>query len=128
MGGERIDLRRSMAAGLVLIAVGFAVVAVARPAGRTGTAGLLPAACFVLLLTLGQMLVVPATRAWVTDLAEEGRLGLYTGALSSVSGLIVLLGSAATGTLLDAGLPPAVPWLLLAAVPAAAVALLPRRT
>lgn len=126
--GERIDLRRSMAAGLVLIAVGFAVVAAARPAGRTGTAGLLPAACFVLLLTLGQMLVVPATRAWVTDLAEEGRLGLYTGALSSVSGLIVLLGSAATGTLLDAGLPPAVPWLLLAAVPAAAVALLPRRT
>ncbi|MEU9435117.1 MFS transporter [Streptomyces sp. NPDC048252] len=126
--GERIDLRRSMAAGLVLIAAGFAVVAVARPAGRTGTAGLLPAACFVLLLTLGQMLLVPATRAWVTDLAEEGRLGLYTGALSSVSGLIVLLGSAATGTLLDAGLPPAVPWLLLAAVPAAAVALLPRRT
>ncbi|TQJ56827.1 MDR family MFS transporter [Streptomyces sp. SLBN-115] len=126
--GERIDLRRSMAAGLVLIAVGFAVVAVARPAGRTGTAGLLPAACFVLLLTLGQMLVVPATRAWVTDLAEEGRLGLYTGALSSVSGLIVLLGSAATGTLLDAGLPPAVPWLLLAAVPAAAIGLLPRRT
>ncbi|MEU9310626.1 MFS transporter [Streptomyces sp. NPDC048256] len=126
--GERIDLRRSMAAGLVLIAAGFAVVAVARPAGRTGTAGLLPAACFVLLLTLGQMLVVPATRAWVTDLAEEGRLGLYTGALSSVSGLIVLLGSAATGTLLDAGLPPAVPWLLLAAVSAAAVALLPRRT
>lgn len=128
MGGERIDLRRSMAAGLVLIAVGFAVVAVARPAGRTGTAGLLPAACFVLLLTLGQMLVVPATRAWVTDLAEEGRLGLYTGALSSVSGLVVLLGSAATGTLLDAGLPPAVPWLLLAAVPAAAIGLLPRRT
>ncbi|WP_230194173.1 MDR family MFS transporter [Streptomyces coriariae] len=126
--GERIDLRRSMAAGLVLIAVGFAVVAVARPAGRTGTAGLLPAACFVLLLTLGQMLVVPATRAWVTDLAEEGRLGLYTGALSSVSGLVVLLGSAATGTLLDAGLPPAVPWLLLAAVPAAAIGLLPRRT
>ncbi|MEV5901876.1 MFS transporter [Streptomyces sp. NPDC052127] len=126
--GERIDLRRSMAAGLVVIAVGFAVVAAARPAGRTGTAGLLPAACFVLLLTLGQMLVVPATRAWVTDLAEEGRLGLYTGALSSVSGLIVLLGSAATGTLLDAGLPPVVPWLLLAAVPAAAVALLPRRT
>ncbi|WP_062644135.1 MDR family MFS transporter [Streptomyces maremycinicus] len=126
--GERIDLRRSMAAGLALIAAGFAVVAAALPAGRTGTAGLLPAAGFVLLLTLGQMLVVPAARAWVPDLAEEGRLGLYTGALSSVSGLIVLVGSAVTGTLLDAGLPPAVPWLLLAAVPAAAVALLPRRT
>ncbi|MEU1850817.1 hypothetical protein ABZ499_16460 [Streptomyces sp. NPDC019990] len=52
---------------------------------------------------------------------------LYTGALSSVSDLIVLLGSSATGSLLDLGLPTAVPWLLLAAVPALAVALLPRR-
>ncbi|MDX3801074.1 MFS transporter [Streptomyces sp. AK04-3B] len=125
--GERTGPRRSMAAGLALIAAGFTVVAAALPAGRTGTAGLLPAAGFVVLLTLGQMLVAPAARAWVPDLAEEGRLGLYTGALSSVSGLIVLLGSAVTGALLDTGLPPAVPWLVLAAVPAAAVALLPRR-
>ncbi|MDX3313029.1 MFS transporter [Streptomyces sp. ME08-AFT2] len=126
--GERIGPRRSMAAGLLLIAAGFAVVAAALPAGRTGTAGLLPAAGFVVLLTLGQMLALPAARAWVPDLAEEGRLGLYTGALSSVSGLIVLLGSAATGALLDTGLPAAVPWLALAALPAAAVLLLPRRT
>ncbi|WP_416977400.1 MDR family MFS transporter [Streptomyces sp. T028] len=125
--GERLSTRCSMAAGLALIAAGFAVVAAALPAGRTGTAALLPAAGFVVLLTLGQMLVAPAARAWVPDLAEDGRLGLYTGALSSVSGLIVLLGSAATGTLLDTGLPPAVPWLLLAAVPAAAIALLPGR-
>ncbi|GGQ97173.1 MDR family MFS transporter [Streptomyces aurantiogriseus] len=125
--GERLTLRRSMAAGLALIAAGFAVVAAALPAGPTGTPGLLPAAGFVVLLTLGQMLVAPAARAWIPDLAEEGRLGLYTGALSSASGLIVLIGSAATGTLLDTGLPPAVPWLLLAAVPAAAIALLPRR-
>ena len=62
----------------------------------------------------------------LSDLAEPGRLGLYTGALSSVSGLIVLVGSAATGTLLDTGLPAAVPWLVLAAVPMAAVGLLPR--
>lgn len=116
-----------MAAGLALIAAGFAVVAAALPAGRTGTAGLLPAAGFVVLLTVGQMLVAPAARAWVPDLAEEGRLGLYTGALSSVSGLIVLLGSAGTGALLDTGLPRAVPWLVLAVVPAAAVVLLPRR-
>ncbi|MEH0548230.1 MFS transporter [Streptomyces sp. B21-105] len=126
--GERIGPRRSTAAGLVLIAAGFAVVAAALPAGQTGTAGLLPAAGFVVLLTLGQMLVAPAARAWVPDLAEEGRLGLYTGALSSVSGLIVLLGSAATGALLDTDLPTAVPWLALAALPAAAVLLLPRRT
>ncbi|RZB16850.1 MFS transporter [Streptomyces sp. F001] len=125
--GDRLALRRSMAAGLLLIAAGFAVVAVARPAGWSGTAGLVPAAGFVVLLTVGQMLVAPAARAWVPDLAEDGRLGLYTGALSSVSGLIVLVGSAATGSLLDAGLPSAVPWLALAAVPAAAVWLLPRR-
>ncbi|GAA2278167.1 MFS transporter [Streptomyces hawaiiensis] len=125
--GDRLDLRRSMTAGLLLIASGFAVVAAARPAGWTGTAGLLPAAGFVILLTVGQMLVVPAARAWVPDLAEEGRLGLYMGALSSVSGLIVLVGSAATGFLLDLGLPTAVPWLALAAVPALAVALLPHR-
>ncbi|MFB6847324.1 MDR family MFS transporter [Streptomyces sp. NPDC056373] len=125
--GDRLDLRRSMTAGLVLIASGFAVVAAARPAGWTGTAGLLPAAGFVILLTVGQMLVVPAARAWVPDLAEEDRLGLYMGALSSVSGLIVLAGSAATGFLLDLGLPAAVPWLVLAAVPALAVALLPHR-
>ncbi|MFF7160090.1 MDR family MFS transporter [Streptomyces sp. NPDC008086] len=125
--GERLTLRRSMVAGLLLIAAGFALVAAARPAGWTGTAGLLPAAGFVVLLTLGQMLVAPVARAWVPDLAEVGRLGLYTGALSSVSGLIVLIGSSATGTLLDPGLPAAVPWLVLAAVPVAAIGLLPRR-
>lgn len=125
--GERFEPRRSMAAGLLLTAVGFAVVAVARPAELTVTAGLLPATGFVVLLTLGQMLIAPVARACVPDLAEPGRLGLYTGALSSVSGLIVLLGSAGTGTLLDTGLPVAVPWLVLAAVPLAAVGLLPRR-
>ncbi|WP_246885457.1 MFS transporter [Streptomyces sp. GESEQ-4] len=125
--GERLEMRRSMVAGLLLIAAGFAVVAAARPAGWTGITGLLPAAGFVVLLTLGQMLVAPVARAWVPDLAEDGRLGLYTGALSSVSGLIVLAGSSATGSLLDTGLHPAVPWLVLAAVPLAAVGLLPRR-
>ncbi|OKK02971.1 hypothetical protein AMK33_25315 [Streptomyces sp. CB02400] len=125
--GDRLGLHRSMTAGLMIIAAGFAVVAAARPAEWTGIAGLLPAAGYVVLLTLGQMLIVPAARAWVPDLAEDGRLGLYTGALSSVSGLIVLLGSSATGSLLDLGLPAAVPWLILAAVPALAVALLPHR-
>ncbi|MFE0806082.1 MDR family MFS transporter [Streptomyces sp. NPDC058848] len=125
--GERLAPRRSMVAGLALVAAGFGVVGVARPAGWTGTGGLVPAAGFVVLLTLGQMLVAPVARAWVPDLAEDGRLGLYTGALSSVSGLIVLVGSSATGLLLDGGLPSAVPWLVLAAVPLAAAGLLPRR-
>nr|WP_280874689.1 MFS transporter [Streptomyces pseudovenezuelae] len=123
----RLTLRRSMVMGLVLIATGFALVAAARPADTTGTTALLPAAGFVVLLTLGQMLIAPAARAWIPDLAQDGRLGLYTGALSSVSGLIVLAGSSATGMLLDAGLPPAVPWLVLAVVPVVAIGALPRR-
>ncbi|MEV5958226.1 hypothetical protein AB0M11_31460 [Streptomyces sp. NPDC051987] len=45
---------------------------------------------------------------------------------SSVSGLIVRAGSPATGALLGLGLPSAVPWLVLAALPALAVFLLPR--
>ncbi|WP_046728397.1 MDR family MFS transporter [Streptomyces humi] len=126
--GERLAPRRSMTAGLLLTAAGFTVVAAARPADVRGVAGLLPAAVLVVLLTLGQMLVAPVARAWVPDLAADGRLGLYTGALSSVSGLIVLLGSAGTGTLLDAGwLPPALPWLVPAGMTAVAVLVLPRR-
>jgi len=73
-----------MAAGLLLIAVGFAAVAVARPARLTRAAGLLPAAALVVLLTLGRLLIAPVTRARAPDLAGPGRLGLCTGALSSV--------------------------------------------
>ncbi|WP_202970534.1 hypothetical protein [Saccharothrix sp. ALI-22-I] len=40
--------------------------------------------------------------------------------------MIVLIDSAATGSLLDLGLPHAVPWLVLATIPALAIALLPR--
>lgn len=124
---ERLDLRWSMTAGLVLISAGFEVVAVTRSASWTGNVGLLPAAGFVVLLMLGQMFVAPAARAWVPDLAASGRLGLYTGAMSSVSGLIVLVGSAGTGALMDAGLPAAVPWLVLGAIPVASIVFLPRR-
>ena len=69
----------------------------------------------------------PHPTAPPADLAEEGRLGLCTGALSSASGLIVLLGSTVTGTLLDAHPPPAVPWPAPATVPLAAIGPLPRR-
>jgi MFS family permease len=124
---DRLDLRRSMASGLLLIAAGFAVVAAARATAWTGALGLAPVTAFVLLLTIGQMLVAPAARAWVPDLADNNRLGLYTGAMSSLSGLIVLAGSAATGTLLDHDMPPIVPWLVLAAITALPVILLPWR-
>lgn len=123
---RRLDLRRSVAAGLLTISCGFAVVAAAPRTGPAGWAGLWPVAGFVVALTIGQMLVVPAARAWIPDLAADGRLGLYTGAMSSISGLIVLVGSAATGSLLDLGLAPAAVWTILAVIPLVFVVTLPR--
>ncbi|MFD3610458.1 MFS transporter [Streptomyces atroolivaceus] len=114
---RRVAPRAALPAGLVVVAAGFAAV----PLAPDGPAGLLPAAVLVVLLTLGQMLLVPAARGLVPDLVDDHRLGLATGALSSVSGAAVLVGSAATGTLL--GAPGPVLWAVLAAVPLAGAAL-----
>ncbi|WP_371776991.1 MFS transporter [Streptomyces sp. NBC_01438] len=114
---RRLAPRTALVAGLVTVAAGFAAV----PAAPGGPAGLLPAAVFVVLLTLGQMLLVPAARGLVPDLVDDRHLGLATGALSSVSGAAVLAGSAATGALL--GAPAPVRWAVLAAVPLVGAAL-----
>ncbi len=114
---RRIAPRTALVTGLAVVAAGFAAV----PLTPGGPGGLLPGAALVVLLTLGQMLLVPAARGLVPDLVEDRQLGLATGALSSVSGLAVLGGSAATGALLEAPAP--VRWAALAAVPAAGAAL-----
>lgn len=114
---HRLAPRTALVTGLTTVAAAFAAV----PLTPAGPAGLLPPAALVLLLTLGQMLLVPAARGLVPDLVDDRHLGLATGALSSVSGLAVLGGSAATGALLDA--PAAVRWAALAAVPLAGAAL-----
>ncbi|MFE9853861.1 MFS transporter [Streptomyces sp. NPDC005780] len=114
---HRLAPRTALVTGLVTVAAGFAAV----PLAPAGPAGLLPPAALVVLLTLGQMLLVPAARGLVPDLVDDRHLGLATGALSSVSGLAVLGGSAATGALLDAPAP--VRWAVLAAVPLAGAAL-----
>ncbi len=114
---HRIAPRTALVTGLVVVAAGFAAV----PLAPAGPGGLLPGAALVVLLTLGQMLLVPAARGLVPDLVEDRQLGLATGALSSVSGIAVLGGSAATGALLDAPAP--VRWAALAAVPLAGAAL-----
>ncbi|MGW0938223.1 MFS transporter [Streptomyces sp. NPDC002666] len=114
---HRLAPRTALVGGLVTVAAGFAAV----PLTPAGPAGLLPPAALVVLLTLGQMLLVPAARGLVPDLVDDRHLGLATGALSSVSGLAVLGGSAATGALLDAPAP--VRWAVLAAVPLAGAAL-----
>ncbi|MGW4629698.1 MFS transporter, partial [Streptomyces rubiginosohelvolus] len=114
---RRIAPRTALVTGLAVVAAGFAAV----PLTPGGPGGLLPGAALVVLLTLGQMLLVPAARGLVPDLVEDRQLGLATGALSSVSGLAVLGGSAATGALLEAPAP--VRWAALAAVPLAGAVL-----
>ncbi|GAA2475388.1 MFS transporter [Streptomyces gobitricini] len=116
----RLSWGASIRTGLLLIATSFAVAGALRPVG-----GLWPSLAFVVLLTFGQMLVVPATRAWLPDLVDERRLGLCTGALSSLSGAVVLAGGAPAGALVEAG--GAWPWAVLAAVPLVGLALVPHR-
>ncbi|MGN9837053.1 MFS transporter [Nonomuraea sp. H19] len=120
---RRLSLRRALLTGLGLMAAGAAAAGLLLPVRAAG--GLLPSLAFVVLLTAGQMLVVPAARAWLPDLAGERRLGLYTGAMSSLSGLLVLAGSAPLGALFDAEGP--LPWLVLAAVALAGALCVPRR-
>ncbi|RAJ81666.1 nitrate/nitrite transporter NarK [Streptomyces sp. PsTaAH-137] len=117
----RLAPRTALTAGLLLVAAGFATVAAT--AGRLPGPGyeLLPLGVLVVLLTCGQMLLVPAARGLVPDLVDARHLGLATGALSSVAGLAVLGGSAATGALLT--LPAPVLWSALAAVPLASAGL-----
>ncbi|NMI00466.1 MFS transporter [Pseudonocardia sp. K10HN5] len=114
---------RGLVIGFATMSAAFLSVAVLRPLPGT----LLPAIALVVLLTAGQMLVVPLAQDLVPRLAGERRLGSYFGVLSSAGGLAVLVGSAGTGALLDASSAwPPLPWLALAAVPLAGAAVLGR--
>jgi MFS family permease len=114
----RLSWAASVRTGLLLICASFAAAGALLPAG-----GLWPSLAFVVLLTLGQMMVVPATRAWLPDLVPAHRLGVYTGMLSSLSGVVVLAGAAPAGVLVAAGGP--WPWAALAAVPLVGLAFVP---
>ena len=109
--------------GARALPVGFGVLALAFAATAVliglGTAGPVPAVVFVVLLTLGQMTVVPVAQDAVGRLAGERRLGAYFGVLASGGGLAVLVGSALLGSLLEAQGPPALPWAVTAALPLA---------
>ncbi|MFC3999342.1 MFS transporter [Nocardiopsis sediminis] len=118
----RFTRRGAIRFGLALIAAGLAGAGALLPLGAAG--GLLPSIVFVLLLTAGQAVVVPMTRAWLPDLVDDRRLGLANGAVSSVSGLAVLIGGAPIGALLSIGGP--APWLCLAAVPLLGCLFVPR--
>ena len=112
---------RTITAGFVVIAASFTVVALFAPMHATGFAGLVPAAVFVALLTLGEMIVLPQARDLVPRLAGERRLGAYYGFMASVSGLGVLAGSAVLGVVVDATTgthwATALPWITAAGFP-----------
>lgn len=100
---------RALVVGFTVLALAFGVVAL-RPPGLVG------ATAFVVLLIFGQMLVVPFAMELVPMLAGDRRLGAHFGVLASAGGVAVLVGSTASGALLEQG---RVAWLLLGLLPLA---------
>ena len=120
---RRLGPRRALPLGFALMAASFAVVAVCAPLEPPpGPWALAPAVVMVLLLYAGQMVAVPVAQDLVPRLAGEQRLGAHFGFLASAGGAAVLVGSTGAGALLDRAAEPtpgaAVPWLVLAVLPA----------
>jgi MFS family permease len=67
------------------------------------------------------MLAVPQAKELVPALAGERRLGTYFGVLASAGGVAVLVGSTASGALLEHG---RVAWIVLALLPLAGACVL----
>ena len=128
-GGREQDLAplfmlasRILPVGFLLLSASFASVALfAAAPPAEGWLRLMPAAGFVTLLTLGQMLLVPAAKDLIPLFAEESTLGAHYGALATAGGCAVLAGNLLLGHLLDQALIPSpqavYPWLLLALFP-----------
>lgn len=119
---RRIGAVRILPVGFLLISVSFLSVALfaATPAPENALR-LLPSVCFVTLLTLGQMLLVPSVKDLIPWFANESTLGAHYGALASAGGCAVLAGNFLMGNQLDDALTPSYkaifPWLQLAFFP-----------
>ena len=113
---DRAD--RAVPAGFLLMGLGALAPALAAPTG--GTIRLIALTAFVLLLTLGQMLLLPASRDAVARLAREQRLATHFGLVGTAGGIAVLATSAAVGWAFDASIDTSVseslPWWLLVPV------------
>ena len=119
---RRVGAVRILPVGFLLLSAAFASVAMfAATEPPEGWLRLLPSVCFVTLLTLGQMLLVPSAKDLVPRFAEESTLGAHYGALATAGGIAVLAGNLLFGSLLDRALVPStqamLPWLLLALFP-----------
>lgn len=119
---RRVGAVRVLPVGFLLLSAAFASVAMfAATEPPEGWLRLMPSVCFVTLLTLGQMLLVPSAKDLIPRFAEESTLGAHYGALSTAGGVAVLTGNLLFGSLLDRALVPSMqaiyPWLLLALFP-----------
>ncbi len=119
---RRVGAARCLPAGFMLLAAAFASVAMfASSLPPPGWQRLMPSVSLVTLLTLGQMLLVPAAKDLIPCFAEESTLGAHYGALATAGGIAVLVGNLLLGRLLDSALVPSAqaiyPWLLLSLFP-----------
>lgn len=119
---RRMHVRKTLSVGFFLLAISFFSVAIfACFPPPENILRLLPSTLLVILLTFGQMLIVPAGMNMVTELSGGTNLGAHYGALSSMGGVSVLVGNFVLGGLLDCALtasPQAViPWVLMGCIP-----------
>ena len=104
---RRIGAVRILPVGFLLLSASFVSVALfAATPPAEGWLRLVPSACFVTLLTLGQMLLVPSAKDLIPLFAEESTLGAHYGALATAGGCAVLAENLLLGHLLDQALTP----------------------
>ncbi|QZY83023.1 MFS transporter (plasmid) [Klebsiella sp. CTHL.F3a] len=119
---RRVGSIKTLPMGFLLLSAAFGSVAMfAATPPLAGWLRLMPSACLVTLLTLGQMLLVPSAKDLIPRFANESTLGAHYGALATAGGFAVLTGNLLFGPLLDKALVPSTqaiyPWLLLALFP-----------
>lgn len=128
---QRMSSCKAIALGFTLMAVSFAIVALAAPLEPfSGVWALTPAILMLLCMHIGHMIAVPISRDLVGVLAGEQNIGTYFGFLNSFGGFAVLLSSLALGAMLDYAYKPqpsaAIPWLTLTLLLALSAVILPR--
>jgi len=124
--GRRWTAPTALLAGHGLLAAGMLAGAVSRQVGGAVPA-LVGSAALVVLVAAGQVLLVPVGRDVVAALSPAADLGARYGLVSTCGGVAVLLGSWLVGSVVDVAAPGgparALPWLVLALVPAASALL-----
>ncbi|WP_105030205.1 MFS transporter [Arthrobacter ruber] len=124
----RLGPGTALRAGFTCVAASFLAVALLGSTGMNLAPGLpvmTGPIVFVVLLTVGHMLVGPAGMQQVHRFAGQRSLGAYYGLLASCGGIAVLVGNSLTGVLRDT-LGGAAGWALLILLATFSAALLPR--